>query len=100
MRTKATRIGATMQIASTVIDTYEKPDRTMKKQYIPPALKVVAVRMERGFQTSFFRRIDDLFMMESLDDEFRGECYSYDDWSGSGSSSDGDKYDYNDWGSM
>ena len=76
--------------------------RTMKKQYIPPTLKVVSVKMELGFQTSFFQRsaLSDAFMMESFDGEFRGECYSYDDWSGPGSSSDDGKYGYNDWGTM
>ena len=39
----------------------------MKKQYIPPVLKVVAFKMERGFADSAFKRsTEDLFIMESL----------------------------------
>ena len=72
----------------------------MKKQYIPPVLKVVAFKMERGFANSaFIRTTEDLFIMESLDDEFRAEKYNYDDWSSSPSSDEG-KFNYNDWGEL
>ena len=72
----------------------------MKKQYIPPRVKVVAFKMERGFADSAFKRsAEDLFIMESLDNEFRAERYSYDDWSSSPSSDEG-RFNYNDWGKL
>ena len=73
----------------------------MKKQYIPPVLKVVAFKMERGFADSAFKRsTEDLFIMESLDNEFRAERYSYDDWSSSSPSSDDGRFNFNDWGEL
>ena len=73
----------------------------MKKQYIPPTLKVVSVKMERGFQTSFFQRSDnDVFLMESINGEFRAEQFALDDWSSSSPSHNDNQFGYNDWGSM
>ena len=73
----------------------------MKKQYIAPALKVVAFRTERGFADSAFNRAtEDLFIMHSLDNEFRAEKFNYDDWSTSSPSSDDNRFNYNDWGSL
>ena len=72
----------------------------MKTPYIPPVLKVVVFKMERGFADSAFKRsTEDLFIMESLDNEFRAERYSYDDWSSSPSSDEG-RFNYNDWGKL
>lgn len=73
----------------------------MKTPYIPPSLKVVAFRAEHGFCDSAFRRASgDMFMMESLNGEFRAERFNYDDWSSSSSASDDGKFNYNDWGTL
>lgn len=76
---------------------------TMKKQYIPPTLKVVSVKMERGFQTSYTfqcQQDNDLFLMHSNDGEFRTDHFNYDDWSSPSPSPNDGQYGYNDWGSM
>ena len=73
----------------------------MKTPYIPPTLKVVSFKVERGFADSAFKRsTEDLFIMESLDNEFRAERFNYDDWSSSSPSSDEGKFNYNDWGEL
>ncbi len=73
----------------------------MKKQYISPTLKVVSVKMERGFQaSSTFQRDVDLFQMESIDGEFRADHFNYDDWSSSSPSPNDNQFSYNDWGAM
>ena len=71
---------------------------TMKKQYIAPALKVVAFRMEHGFNGSAFERSTGVFLQQSLDNEFRAEQFSFDDWSSSSPSSADGQFNYNDWG--
>ena len=72
----------------------------MKKQYIPPVLKVFSFKVERGYNGSAFERTTGQFLMESFDNEFRAEHYSYDDWSSSSSSSDDGRFNYNDWGEI
>ena len=72
----------------------------MKKQYIPPTLKVVAVKMERGFQTSTFQRDNDLFLMQSINGEFRAEQFALDDWSNSSPTPNDGQFGYSDWGAM
>ena len=75
---------------------------TMKKQYITPALKVVVVRTEHGYNTSAFNRTstDGLFLQNLIEGEARAEHFNYDDWSSSSPSTDDNRFNYNDWGSL
>lgn len=72
----------------------------MKKQYIPPTLRVVVFQMERGFNGSAFERSTGVFLQQSIENEFRAEQFNYDDWSSSSSSSDDGQFNHNDWGSL
>ena len=73
----------------------------MKKQYIAPALKVVAFRTELGYNASAFNRASEgRFLQDLFEGEARAEHFNYDDWSGSSPSTDDNRFNYNDWGSI
>lgn len=73
----------------------------MNKSYIQPTVKVVAFRAERGFAASCFTRntSGDLFEMDLINGEARGERFDVDSWDDASSSENG-RFNYNDWGTL
>lgn len=73
-----------------------------KAPYIPPTVKVVTFRAERGFANSCFTRntSGDLFEMDLINGAARGERFSVDSWDDASSTQENGQFHVTDWGTL